>query len=108
MEDAQRQTAPLESLHEKQTPARTLIEFLQLHPVPTQENEPAITESPKLPSLQMEFELSQRIWCRRKLRMVSLDKCLEDYVEHTALEITQSDCTDCHQGAWNRRCFARS
>ena len=108
MEDAQRQTPPLEAIQEESARARTLVEFLHLHPIPAEDGDPPIEESPRLPSLQMDIELSERFWCRRKLRMVSLDKCLDDFVDHTALSIQQSNCTGCPQGAWNRRCFARS
>ncbi len=108
VEDAQRQPAHLKSLQEEAGQARTLVEYLHLHPVPTEDSEADLEPSPRLPSLQMEEELAQRFWCRRKLRMIGLDKCLDDFVDHTALSIQQSNCTECPQGAWNRRCFARS
>jgi hypothetical protein len=63
---------------------------------------------PRFRVLNLEETLQASFWCRAKLRKVTLGRCMDDYVSHTTYAISWSNCTNCEQGAANRRAFAES
>jgi hypothetical protein len=88
-----------------------LTAFLSTYPLPSPELSdtiPLTTTLPRLRFLRMTQQLAMSFWCRPKRRMIALGKCLDDYVTHTALSLDNTDCANCEQGCWNRRCFAKS
>ena len=85
-----------------------LIDYVSSVSPADQDSPKATSTTPHLPSLQMLEELERTFWCFAKLRKVPLGTCLDSYVAHTAYRVETSDCTECSQGQWNRRCFARS
>jgi hypothetical protein len=51
-------------------------------------------------------ELSDCFYCRARRKDLTLDKCLNDYVEANAFENRRSACFRCPQGRKNRETFA--
>jgi hypothetical protein len=51
-------------------------------------------------------ELSDTFCCRARRKELSLDKCLNDYLESNAFEKRRSACFRCPQGRKNRELFA--
>jgi hypothetical protein len=51
-------------------------------------------------------ELGDSFYCRARRKELSLDKCLNDYLEANAFENRRSACFRCPQGRKNRECFA--
>ena len=51
-------------------------------------------------------ELSDTFYCRARRKELTLDKCLNDYLEANAFEKRRSACFRCPQGRKNRELFA--
>ncbi len=51
-------------------------------------------------------ELSDTFYCRARRKELTLDKCLNDYLESNAFEKRRSACFRCPQGRKNRELFA--
>jgi hypothetical protein len=51
-------------------------------------------------------DLSDSFYCRARRKELSLDKCLNDYLEANAFERRRSACFRCPQGRKNREVFA--
>ncbi len=51
-------------------------------------------------------ELSDTFFCRARRKEMTLDKCLNDYLESNAFEKRRSACFRCPQGRKNRECYA--
>ena len=57
-------------------------------------------------SQQETHELSDTFYCRARRKELTLDKCLNDYLESNAFEKRRSACVRCPQGRKNRELFA--
>ena len=64
--------------------------------------------APLVGACQMEDVLDYSFYCRARQRTLPLRTCLADYVTHTAFAVSQSPCTQCEQGAFNRNAIAQS
>jgi hypothetical protein len=52
------------------------------------------------------MRLEDDFYCRARRRRVTLDKCLNDYLDANAFSQRRSACWRCPQGRRNRECFA--
>lgn len=57
-------------------------------------------------SQQETQELSDTFYCRARRKELTLDKCLNDYLESNAFEKRRSACFRCPQGRKNRELFS--
>jgi len=53
------------------------------------------------------MELLDTFYCRARRKVLTLEKCLDDYLDANAFERRRSACYRCPQGRKNRECFAR-
>lgn len=53
------------------------------------------------------LRLEDEFYCRARRRRVTLDKCLNDYLDANAFNDRRSACWRCPQGRRNREAFAR-
>jgi hypothetical protein len=52
--------------------------------------------------------LDDEFYCRPRRRRLSIEKCLDDYMNANAFENRRSACFRCPQGCGNRRVFSES
>jgi hypothetical protein len=57
-------------------------------------------------SSQETQELADTFYCRARRKELTLDKCLNDYLEANAFEKRRSACFRCPQGRKNRELYA--
>ncbi len=57
---------------------------------------------------QENLDLEDEFYCRARRRRLTLDKCLEDYVDANAFNSKRSACWRCPQGRTNREEYACS
>lgn len=69
------------------------------------DDEPTIL---RIGALRLNEALEGKFYCQIKFRRVALGQCLDDYVTHSAYNISTSDCAHCPQGQQNRQRFAES
>jgi len=57
-------------------------------------------------SIQEPLGLSDTFYCRSRRKFLTLEKCLDDFMEANAFERRRSACFRCPQGRRNRETFA--
>lgn len=62
---------------------------------------------PRLPR-EARLSLDDEFYCRPRRRRLTIDKCLDDYMNANAFTNKRSACFRCPQGCTNRRLFSES
>lgn len=52
------------------------------------------------------MSLEDEFYCRARRRRMTIERCLQDYVDANAFAVKRSACSGCHQGCGNRKAFA--
>lgn len=70
-----------------------------IHDIPDFEPTPRPQQGPRM-------QLDDEFYCRPRRRKLTIEKCLDDYMNANAFEQKRSACFRCPQGCTNRRVFS--